>query len=1554
MQKPDTANPSPHPNLSQQLKDLEHALALGQAPLPLLRPPWQLETAESSTFEALQGLTHKALQATLEQQHMVFRSLLSLFLDPVVRRALYAQRHEVALLISQWLEGSAYSLQTHFFFQAERLKDKPLLVRFDGPEQVTMSWQEAAREVLHLQAVLEYLSKGTPKRFGLFAANSMPSALIDLALLTSDHESVIIPANATPDHIEFILNATETPVLFVGDQVLLEKIRAIKKQLKFLETVVYLPGQSTDAWVESLPLLKHDCPALPQPIRQIKDLRTTASYMFTSGTTGEPKGIVFNHLNIIYKRFCRALALPDIGEEDRFLSYLPLFHTFGRFLEWCGCIFWGSTYYFLENPGLETLVQRMLQVRPTVFISIPKKWSELFEYATSGLDLAIEAENRIKNTYLERLGGSLRFGLSAAGYLPPAIFRYFQSQGVELMSGFGMTEATGGITMTPPGAYRDDSLGQALPGIAIQLADDGELLIRGDYVMQGYFGKDASEVFNEEGWLPTGDIMTLSDDGQITIVDRKKEIYKNTRGETIAPQKIENFFREFSEVGQVFLVGDHRSYNTVLIYPNPEKEAFLATLSGAQKADIFSNMVVAVNRFLSPFERILDLRLIQRPFSVEHGELTPKGTYKRRVIEEHFKHLIEEMYQESETHLRDGSVTLPIPNWFLKEFGLLSRDLQFQEGVLTLLPLKRKLTVKRNRDGSLQFGSICLDFAKDVFPFKHALVNPTCWVGNRELFAFTGRQLLQWQRKFTFNPQWRPLAITPHPFQGRRELEALLQAREISSYGIHLAALGLGSSDTNDTQAALSYLELVAQQEGNDLQQVALWALMQSAFGVTLNTRRQMIQRLMPRLQDASTIQTVLRDFLRRNPELLDRDTVLGLNRMVRNQTMVAPLMSILDDEWRQQEGRPSLHHPQLQGLLDLLVSFGIKHPTQFTRIRRLLVHYQMKSKTLLLAQWALQARQTLEKGFREWLGPNQAVAVNLDNGREYGWEDVMIFEEGFPSGERQAIEHALSQTALIREAIFIMTQGALIRLSDILPGGAWVSILEQHQNFLTCRVSIQTRFQGAYDFAITLNQGLHLDQLLDQLDWQILASAKETAGQILVGEFFGYWEEHQLFSFAYKAGDSVLKFFTRQSRKLTPAKRDRLFHIWPFIVWNATTAYLRFWRLTDYETQLVPDPAHLFVPPHDYQQGTRLIKLAPQRQESRWSEFLKGLIDHFILPIEEQFPQMANPKIWTSLFAGIVTAEGEEQGKVQLRSWLRHLEQAPDFPRCDEIQRQLTGFLQSMEQFGVTPKRVVFAANRYHRWHHLNPQATNEVAAAMLNELWSTYRLDEIQVQRSDARTRFFLLSVFQNAHEGLKEELWQLARAQQHAHLTLEEVRQELSKMMHFDSVSDQEIFFLTRLGYPHLRPGDEAILLESPSSETNLLVQLEDDQGDSFSIRAPIHPKEISALHDLFLQANLMVGFRSEHRFLVALSSRHFIIGGLFFHQAGPDWMHMEKIVVKDQFRRKGVSEGLMTEWFNRMRNDGIKTVSTGFFRPEYFYRFGFKTDQKFVGLVKDLQE
>lgn len=1476
---------------------------------------------------------------------------------PEFRVRIYGQKKWESLILDL-IRASDYSLRTQFVRNERRHPNKALFQILKGKKQKTITWSEAKLQIAKMQAMLRNLDLEPYAKIGFLMTNSPTMAMLDLACLFNGQINIMIPANSTPEHIAFIMNQTEAKVLFVSDSQLLEKVRAVKHELAHLDKAIYIPGTTSDSWVEpfALPSGKHE---LATPRLQLDEL---ATLMYTSGTTGEPKGIMFNHTNIIYKRFCRALAIPKIGSKDRFLCYLPLFHTFGRYFEMTGCIFWGAEYVFMENPSVQTMISNMRQTKPTVFISIPKKWIQLYEGVCKTLQIEVETPDHIKQTLDSLTGGELRWGLSAAGYLSPEVFQFFQQNGVELMSGFGMTEATGGITMTPPGEYKPNSLGKALPGVELKLAEDGELLIRGAYVMMGYFGQTEQETFQEGGWLPTGDIMKQDSYGCLEIIDRKKEIYKNIRGETVAPQKVENLFRDFEEIQQVFLVGDHRPFNTVLLYPNPDKKDFFEKLDESQKQDYYASVISTVNRFLSPFERILDYREIDRPFCADKGELTPKNTYRRGTIESHFKDQIESMYQSVFFALMVDTLEIRIPNWFLSQLGILRRDVRVRPDGLSIEKMDRFLNVIPDvQNGLCQIGDHIYGYQGQCLDLQPILVNPALWCGNRNLYEFAGRKILQWQRLIkrsdviSFHANC-PVSLDHDELEEmEQKTQGMLAHKEQSTLGIHYATVLLQSEQATASQKAIAYFRMLVKAPRPTELAIANLILARPTLSPHIEIRRQM---MMVRLSGAQLgdLETVFTRYLRTNPDLLDEPTVKALARQLQPAETLKVLNKVIDREFEMVTAETDLQGTALPGLFNLLAQFGTAHPSRYREIRQTLVAYQLSRKHFGVAQLALQERRRLQEGFRKWLGPTQIVAVDPDLGEEYRWKDVITMEEDIDPHDRERIFKVISETHFLKESVFLFTQKRLISLQDLMPGGVWVSYIRSHQKKRVYRVSIQTRFHGAFDITLNLNRGIPVEKVLEEVDWLILASSKVQAGQTLVEDFGGYYEDQGIWSEEYLVEPTVTRFFNRQTRKKNEARQIRVLHIWPFFMWNATTAFMRFWKMTGYETMIAkPSPDNIIIPLHDYQRGTRLVSLSERVQETSFLAFFLRFQTHFMEPVIRKFTFLDSVQNWKFFFSGVITVEGEEGGKVLLRALRRDFLQAEDFPKKEAILEKLNEFLGELEDVGYNPKALAFAIRRFHRWFDVNRNASLEAQAAMLNELYETYSLTKLDKDFKDIRTRFFLQTVLEHAESFVQEQLLDLAKKLRHGQLAHHQKHAEVSRIIRESPrLSELERYFLTRLSFPHIAPATEAELLQHEASEATLMVQLEDHDGIPFSIRKPISPKEISKLYQLFMKANLTVKFRPEHHFLVAVSERGHIIGGLFYLHSDSQSVHMDKIVVSDHFRRKGISEGLMNEFFNRLKNDHIQTVSTGFFRPEYFYRFGFSTQANHSGLVKYLHE
>lgn len=1506
----------------------------------------------------------KSIQTNQPFNHSIIYIYLNLFRYSEFLRRIYDDKKWEELILKLIIKSN-FTFDKLFNQRVKQYTQKSLFRIIEGNKTIDYSWESINSKVNEYRSSLHtLLSENVEETFIAFLLdNSLDMILLDLACLTSGIVNVMIPVNSVPQHIEFILNQTKARYIFVDDEIQLSKIKSVKNNLSYLKKAILLKGTSIEDYVIpfsdfiTLSSVKDDLSV--KAMRQIS-CEMLATIMYTSGTTGDPKGIMFSHLNIVYKRFCRAMAIPEIGDTDKFLSYLPLYHTFGRWLEMTGAIFWGAEYVFMENPSIDTMISNFRLVKPSIFISIPKKWMQLYETINLKVDIESEDDKKIKQVVDEITGGNLKWGLSAAGYLPAEIFQFFQRYGIELMSGFGMTEATGGITMTPPHKYKPDSLGKALPGIEIKVAEDGELLIKGAYVMIGYFGENPENTFIE-GWLPTGDLMSMDEDGFIEIVDRKKEIYKNIKGETIAPQKIENLFRDFEAVKQIFLVGDHRPFNTVLIYPDYESETSpIKKLDDKKRQEYFTSLIVSVNNFLAPFERIIDFRLIERPFTLETGELTPKGTFKRRVIEKNFSELINSMYEKNFIELRSGIFRIKIPSWFLREMGILSRDILLKDKIISIPKLNKYLPIEEvdNEKNIFRIGSFAYRFKDKLIDLQDLITNPIYWLGNKQLVDFTGDKIIQWQRKDTKDTG---ISLIKPIDKGSIELNTIQKFSEavgksdFSLFNLHLAiTLVQQKTDETTEENLLLFFSKILKNKFAYLLSIVNEVLSNPELIFEFSIKKEILKLL---LQSSSKekFRNVLINYTENHPAILNDEVIEFICSISKGFDNLNEILSALKYFYEKHCSGTQLSVLPITSYFKLLVAYGSKHPITYKNIRIALLEYELYPKSKRLRQLALKHRLELRKGLRKWLGENQKNAIDPETGEEYYWEDVLVFEEDVDTADKFIISEVLIEQPVIREAVFLFSNGILIDLNSILPSGVWISFLNSSELRNVYRITVQTRFQGSFDFILHVNKTFFKEELEEEIKWIIMAG-KPTRGEKFAAQFGGLWEEYSMWTEEYIAGESVAKFLRREIKRTTESGSDRIKWLWRFFVWSAFAAYLKFRKITNDKIELGnPAPENIILPPHDYQTGSYITSFYKRESSVSYYQFILNFYNKFILKSEEEYPVLKNDLALSSILSAICEVEGAEKGLEIIQRLRRELIAKGNFPNINEILHEADLFIQNVRKFGFLPKQLYFAIKRFNRWNELNKEASLTAQAETIYDIYETYRLFDLEEDYPAVRTRFFIETVLKDSSDRFKNVLREIIKKQRLKKLTKDETINLISNLSFEFELSEKENFFLTRLSYPYLKPTDSATFLKVKGDSafaSGLVVQLNDSDGNPYLVRSPINPKEISKLHKLFIEANLIVTFRPEHNYLVVVSDRGFIIGGLFYYRTSEDTVQMEKIVVANRYRRKGISEGLMNELFNRMKAKNIKYVTTGFFRPEYFYRFGFKIERKYSGLVKEL--
>jgi long-subunit acyl-CoA synthetase (AMP-forming)/N-acetylglutamate synthase-like GNAT family acetyltransferase len=1461
--------------------------------------------------------------------------------------------------ILRLVETSHLTVGPLFRQRARTYGSKTLLQLETAGARGVWSWRRTASRVEFLSRVLLALDPSDePAPVAILSENRVEMALLDLACLTGGIVDVMVPANATEADVLYILEHSRVGTVIVSGEHQLSKVLPHREKLPALKHVVVIDQRAASGdgvvSLESLvPRAEEVDRAAPRERSDRLSIDDLATVMYTSGTTGTPKGIQFSHRNVVFKRFARALALPEIGDKDVFLCFLPLYHTFGRFLELLGCVFWGATYCFLDSTSPRGLTQGMLRHRPTVFISVPKKWTQLYELIARRADPVEASDEQLAEATRSVTGGRLRWGLSAAGYLDPEVFRFFQRQGVELMSGFGMTEATGGITMNPPGQYEDNTLGVALPGIETRLAADGELLIRGPYVMLGYLDPPNGESqFDEERWFPTGDLMQLTATGHLRLVDRKKEIYKNIKGETIAPQRVENMFREFDSVGRAFLVGDHRDYNTLLIYPNPQTtEPDLSLLSSQEIRDHYRSLVVSVNQFLAPYERVVDFAVIPRDLDPQRGELTPKGTPRRKVVEQSFEQVIRELYRR--TNVQVGGVELLLPNWLFQILGLTAQDIRFEADAVVLPSSGTRLGVEARGPETARVGSCCYRHPAGPLDLGALLTSPRLWLGNEELVAFVPLDAVTRQRtgRRADGLEWIGRSASYLP--GEREhqtLESHLGRDDLDLLDLDLAARMLASEHEVDALLAIRLLEEILEREDSLLVEPARLLLARVASLDLENVRRRAFQVLAPAESDAR-FPDVLQRFAEHTPDLFDAETCLALAERTLTENKLEAFIEctyrVCSAELPADDGLRLA-----RGLLGFLAAYGAGHPMGYRRIRAFLERMSLFAQREPVRVEARHAAAVLLDGFREWLGPTARIAVDPERGREYRWENVVAFEEAVPAGDRRRLLSAMKHTAFVREAVFLFSWGASIRLSDVAPGGVRVRLLGRLHGKSVYRVTVQTRFQGSFELAVNVNHDLPSEQVQQEIQWLILSGDPGNRREPLVEEFGGYWPEQDLWSEEFIAGETLYRAMRRLAQ--LPDNEERLRRLWPFMAWATLSAYVDFWQRSGRRLEIAdPDMTNIVVPTDDFVSGVRIVSVTRRRPHHGLLPMLRAFREEFVAQAEEQYPFLEGSVGWPVVFSSVLEVVGEEEGLDLLR---RALDDADDSDR--DVGQALCEYVSVVHERGFIPMRLFFAVERYRRWLKLTADATPQARALTLRELYDTYGLQRLAKSYPEIRVQFYRETVFRNCSATLAAGLKSIVRTMRSGQLSPDYLIDAVDELRTEQQLGPDDDYFLARLSYPHLRPHDEAdfVRLElGGRRQSDLVVTLEDTESAVFRVRHALNPKEIERLLRLFLAAKLDVRFRMEHQYLVAINERSHIVGGIYYEvdeQARS--AHLEKIVVAERYRGKRVAHGLMSELINRLRSAGIKILTTGFFRPDYFYPYGFRVEKRHAGLVKDLTE
>lgn len=518
-------------------------------------------------------------------------------------------------------------------------------------------------------------------RVAVLSSSRWEWAATDFGILGIGAVTVPIYQSGRAEEVEFVLNHSEARVLILEDQTQIRKWESIAKRCKSVETVVCIqpPSELTPnviAWDDfmnrGIETFQNKPEEFANRIKKNK-LKDLASIVYTSGTTGEPKGAMITHLQIISEVEDALTAFP-ISQSDSTLSFLPYAHVLGRVELWLH-MYVGFTLNFAES--IDRLKSNLADTKPTVIIGVPR----IFEKIYAGLLTQIEGHPLRKRIFewledggggflnrqiadvllykklREGLGGRLRFVVSGGAALDPKLAVFFQKAGLLILEGYGLTETTAAIACNTPSEYQFGTVGKAMTDVEIKLAPDGEILVKSEKVMTGYYkNEEATKEVLKDGYFYTGDVGELTKDGFLKITDRKKDLIKTSGGKYVAPQKLEGLLKTVPLISHALIHGDRRKYVVALVTLNESFAKAMARENSwtykdnkalAQLPEIRESVrkaVAQVNTQLASFETIKNFAILPEDFTVERGELTPSLKVKRRVCDERYKDVLEQLY----------------------------------------------------------------------------------------------------------------------------------------------------------------------------------------------------------------------------------------------------------------------------------------------------------------------------------------------------------------------------------------------------------------------------------------------------------------------------------------------------------------------------------------------------------------------------------------------------------------------------------------------------------------------------------------------------------------------------------------------------------------------------------------------------------------------------------------------------------------------------------------------------------------------------------------------
>jgi len=1463
------------------------------------------------------------------------------------------EREEWANLVFKIIQKTEYSLLSVIEQRVEEHPDRILFKDKSKPQVIEWTYRQVFHHIKEIAAFI-YTIKQKKPRVALYLNNSIEGAISDLACLSYDIYNTPLNIHFNKEILEYIISTLNIDIIITDTierlKIVVSAIKNIDKEIKIIVTQA-----NTAKYKDVDYFLSKECKKISlQKANEIlekrerKKINQVATTMFTSGSTGIPKGVSFSIYNIVSKRFARAAALPQVGKNEKMICYLPLFHTFGRYLELTGTIFWGGTYIFAGNSSSATLLSLFPKENPTGFISVPVRWVQFYEKCIKATE-GIEDENEQIKVIKKITGKNLHWGLSAAGYLDPKIFRYFHKHGITLNSGFGMTEATGGITMTPSYDYKENSTGIPLPGTETRLKENGELEIKSHYLakyLEDAGPEDIIEYPNKDNyWLSTGDIFRIDDTGHHEIIDRVKDIYKNNKGQTIAPGMIEKKFTGVPGIKQTFLIGDGKPYNVLLIVPDYKDPVLTSSGKEDNINEYFHQIITAANKDLAPYERVINFSIANREFSKEKGELTAKGSFKRKNIEKNFSSLITDLYKKDYIIIKKKGFEIIIPRWFYRDIGILETDIASnKDGIYNKLT-KQKLRIQKSyKEDIYLIGDLDYKIFDKKIDLGKIIRQPKLWAGNPELIAFSPCKESFDLPLYNISPQ---LCVPKKDFRTYHSGE-IPQVSNINDADLIFLNSLISEALHSDVKTSLNSLKqienLFAQADKNKAEIIRrrIEALAcHKSEEIRVNAYRILLTK-----DPEPNFSELLPAFINSGKTFLNEESI----KVLAKNTFAFQHFDSLRK--RMFHYRNELEWPtdkqtrkQFYTIFKLLLNFGVNHPKYYKSIRAEFASWMLLKKEPILSKKAHKYFYELYEGFIKYVKKTSKIYSEKE------WKSLLVFDEGISEENKNELITKLAASHTLKQALILIYDEYNFDIDLIAKNNIWVSRVKSYRNTKHYRMSINTKKGKHYDLHIAIDEKLKTQKGLETL-YRMIA----------IGGYPFDYPSLTIFGCSNPADKIIisgyLSMLTAWDKIRAIAEMQAFGQIeqantWRKIYIRSMSAFFRVWNNSNQE--IMPgfiSPGNVALPENDFSDNSVVISLSGWNTNASTESLISAMLKNFYKKATAHYPLLKKHIKIRWIFHACVEALGEKKARILFKELITEYQNKTNLKENEiEIFETLKKYLKDFKGRIYLPLPLFNALDRYSDWIKKNKKANITAKEQTITELFDLYALGKFP---EIIRYKFYRETFFKNSD---KEVIASFDILLNKMSENINYLPIQLTELSDLQAVlkNDSEKNIFGKMVFPGIKTKQKVdILTIGEKKDEHVIVRsiLKDKNNTEYTMREPLEAYEVGELYKLFFKENYPKEISKPDKHYILTDSNERVIGGLCYKELEENVVLIDGMAVTSPLHGKGIGSAMMEDFFTRMKSQGIKTIKAHFLFGNYYLKHNFVIDKKWGALVREL--